>query len=60
MEERASAERKSLSGVVPEDLWKARRARLKNQLDRLQSYWSRKAKGKGIPTERDLRRYLNQ
>ena len=38
----------------------ARRGRLRKQFHRLQSYWSRKAKEKGILSERDLERYLSQ
>jgi hypothetical protein len=60
LEEQARAERKTLSGVVQEALWKARRSRLKNQFHQLQSYWSRKAKEKGILTEQDLERYLRE
>jgi predicted CopG family antitoxin len=60
LEEQARAERKSLSGVVQEALWKARRTRLRKQFHQLQSYWSEKAKEKGILSERDLERYLSQ
>jgi hypothetical protein len=60
LEEQARAERKTLSGVVQDALWKARRGRLRNQFHQLQSYWSRKAKEKGILTEQDLERYLRQ
>jgi len=60
LEEQARAERKTLSGVVQEALWKARRGRLRNQFRQLQSYWSRKAKERGILTEQDLERYLRQ
>ena len=60
LEEQARAERKTLSGVVQEALWRARRARLKKQFHRLQNYWSHKAKEMGILSERDLERYLSQ
>ena len=60
LEEQARAERKTLSGVVQEALWKARRVRLRKHFHRLQSYWSNKAKEKGILSERDLERYLSQ
>jgi hypothetical protein len=60
LEEQARAERKTLSGVIQETLWKERRRRLRRQFNQLQSYWSRKAKEKGILSERDLERYLNQ
>jgi ribosomal protein L18E len=58
LEEQARAERKTLSGVVQEALWKARRGRLRRQFSQLQSYWSRKAKERGILTEQDLERHL--
>jgi hypothetical protein len=54
LEDQACAERKTLSGVIQEALWKARRGRLKKQFHQLQSYWSRKAKEKGILSEQDL------
>ena len=60
LEEQARTERKPLSGVIQEALWKTRRARRRKQFHQLQSYWSRKAKGKGILSERDLERYLSQ
>jgi len=60
LEEQARAERKTLSGVVQEALWKARRGRLRQQFRQLQGYWSQKAKERGILSERDLERYLNQ
>ncbi len=60
LEEQARAERKTLSGVIQETLWKARRGRLRKQFHQLQSYWSRRAKEKGILSERDLERYLSQ
>jgi hypothetical protein len=44
----------------PRASWKAGRARLKKQFRRLQGYWSKKAKRKGILSERDLERYLKQ
>ena len=59
-EEQARAERKTLSGIIQEALWKARRRRLRKQFHQLQTYWSRKAKEKGILSERDLQRYLSQ
>jgi hypothetical protein len=60
LEEQARAERKTLSGVVQEALWKARRGRLRKQFRQLQGHWSQKAKEKGILSERDLERYLSQ
>jgi hypothetical protein len=60
LEEQARVERKTLSGVIQEALWRARRARLRKQFRQLQSYWSRKAKENGILSERDLERYLSE
>jgi hypothetical protein len=60
LEEQARAERKTMSGVVQEALWKARGTRLRKQFHQLQNFWSNKAKEKGILSERDLERYLSQ
>jgi predicted transcriptional regulator len=60
LEEQARAQRRTLSGIVQEALWKARRGRLRKQLHQLQSYWSQKAREQGIISERDLERYLEQ
>ena len=60
IEEQARSEQKSLSGVIQEALWKARRERLRRQFRGLQSSWSRLAKKRGILSERDLERYLKQ
>ena len=60
LEEQARAEGKTLSGVVQEALWKARRGRLRKKFHQLQSYWSQKAKERGILSARDLERYLSQ
>jgi hypothetical protein len=60
LQEQARTERKTLSGVIQEALWAARRARLTNQFRELQSYWSRLAKQKGLLTEHDLERYLEK
>ncbi len=57
-EEMAAEEGKTLSGIVQEALRAARRERLKRGLKEIQGYWSRKAKEKGILTEKDLRKYL--
>lgn len=60
LEVQARAERKTLSGVIQEALWKARRRQLQSRFRQLQSYWSRQAKQKGILTEEDLEHYLSQ
>ena len=59
-EEQARAEGKTLSAIVQDALRRARAARLKSELSDIQDYWSRKAKQKGVLSERDLDRYLKQ
>lgn len=59
-EEQARAEGKTLSAIVQDALRRARAARLKSELSEIQDYWSRKAKQKGVLTERDLDRHLKQ
>jgi hypothetical protein len=46
-------------GEQADPLRNARRARLKKQLRQLQRYWRKKAKEKGVLSERGLERYLN-
>jgi len=58
IEEIAREERKPLSAVIQDALRLARKERLKKDLYQIQGYWSRKAKEKGIFTEKDLERYL--
>ena len=57
-EEIARAEGKTLSAVVQDALRDARATRLRDELEVLQGYWSRRAKEQGILTEEDLQRYL--
>ena len=57
-EEIARAEGKTLSAVVQDALRLARTTRLHDELDELQGYWSRRAQERGILTEDDLNRYL--
>ena len=57
-EEIARTEGKTLSAVVQEALRLARRQRLRRELRSIRGYWSRKAKEKGILSEKDLERYL--
>jgi predicted transcriptional regulator len=59
-EEIAKAEGKTLSAVVQDALRQRRTSRLKRELESLQDYWSRQARDKGILTEEDLERYLEQ
>jgi metal-responsive CopG/Arc/MetJ family transcriptional regulator len=58
VEERAREEGKPVSAVIQDALRLAKRERLRSEFYQLQNYWSRKAKEKGIITERDLERYL--
>jgi len=60
VEEIARAEGKTLSAVVQDALRAARTTRLKGELCGLQGFWSRKAKEKGVLTEKDLERYLGK
>ncbi len=59
-EEVARAEGKTLSAVVQEALRSARAARLKKEFRGVQGYWSRRAKARGILTEKELARYLRK
>lgn len=59
-EEMARAEGKTLSAVVQDALRATRAARLKTELRTIQGYWCRKAKVKGLLTEKDLERYLRK
>ena len=54
----ARLEGKTLSAVIQEALRLSRVERLKSEFRGIQGYWSRKAKEKGILTEKDLERYL--
>jgi metal-responsive CopG/Arc/MetJ family transcriptional regulator len=54
----AKAEGKTLSAVIQDALRHSRINRRLQALRRLQGYWSRKARERGILTEQDLERYL--
>ena len=58
VEEMAREEGKPVSAVIQDALRFAKRERLKREFYQVQNYWSRKAKEKGILTEKDLERYL--
>lgn len=60
VERTASEEGKTLSAVVQDAIRIAKRERLRNELGRIQNYWSGKAREKGILTENDLERYLKK
>ncbi len=59
-EQMARDEGKTLSAVVQDALRLARRERLKRDVLEMQEYWSRRAKERGLLTEEDLDRYLNE
>ncbi len=58
VEETAQEEGKTVSAVIQDALRLAKTEKLKSEFYQLQNYWSRKAREKGIITERDLERYL--
>ena len=51
-------EGKTVSGVIQDALRESKRKRLTQIFLAMQGYWTRKAREKGILTERDLRKYL--
>ncbi len=59
VEEIAESEGKSVSAVVQDALRMARRKYLQQEYRGIESYWSTKAREKGILTDKDLRRYLD-
>ena len=59
-EETARAEGKTISAVIQDALRLAKRERLKLEFMDVQGYWSRKALERGILTEQDLQRYLDE
>ncbi len=59
-EDIARAEGKSLSAVIQEALRLAGTERLKQAFKGRQGYWSQKAKEKGILSQKDLDRYLEE
>jgi metal-responsive CopG/Arc/MetJ family transcriptional regulator len=58
-EQLAKAEGKTLSGVIQDALRAVRAKRINRELGEIQGFWSRKAKEKGILSERDLQKYLD-
>jgi len=60
IEKMAREEGKTFSSVVQEAIRIARVERLKREFSVIQEYWSRKAKEKGILTEKDLERYMKK
>ncbi|NJD55294.1 MAG: hypothetical protein FIA94_02685 [Nitrospirae bacterium] len=59
-ETRAKEEGKTLSAVIQDALRLARQERLRKEIRDMQGYWSKKAREKGILTEKDLERYLRK
>lgn len=60
VEDIASEEGKTLSAVIQDALRFLRKERLKKDFHQIQGYWSRKAKEKGILSDKDLKRYLKK
>jgi metal-responsive CopG/Arc/MetJ family transcriptional regulator len=60
VEDIASEEGKTLSAVIQDALRFLRKERLKKDFYQIQGYWSRKAKEKGILSDKDLKRYLKK
>jgi predicted transcriptional regulator len=58
VEEMAREEGKPVSAVIQDALRRAKRERLKRNFYQAQDYWSRKAKEKGVLSERDLEKFL--
>jgi hypothetical protein len=58
VEETARSEGKTVNAVIEDALRKKRGERLKAEFKAVRGYWTRKAREKGIFTEKDLRRYL--
>ena len=56
----AKSEGKTLSAVIQDALRQARVGRRMQELQGIQGYWSRKARDRGILTEKDLEHYLNE
>jgi len=58
VEDISREEGKPLTAVIQDALRLARKERIKRDFYQIQDYWSRKAKERGILTEKDLERYL--
>ena len=56
----AQSEGKTLSAVIQDALRLARLNRLNKEFQGIQGYWSRLAKKKGLLTDKDLERFLNE
>ena len=60
VEDIAKDEGKTVSAVVQDALRAFNKARAKEEFSALQGYWSKKAKDKGVLTQRDLDRLLKK
>jgi metal-responsive CopG/Arc/MetJ family transcriptional regulator len=56
----AKEEGKTLSAVIQDALRLARQERQRKEFRDMQGYWSKRAREKGILTEKDLERYLRK
>jgi metal-responsive CopG/Arc/MetJ family transcriptional regulator len=56
----AKEEGKTLSAFIQDALRLARKEKMKREFQDMQGYWSRKARDKGILTEKDLEKYLKK
>lgn len=56
----AREEGKTLSAIIQDALRLSRQKRLKEEFRDMQGYWTKKAKDRGILTEKDLERYLRK
>jgi metal-responsive CopG/Arc/MetJ family transcriptional regulator len=56
----ARAEGKTLSAVIQDALRLIRKQRLTKEMQHIQGYWSEQAVAKGILTQSDLEKYLEQ
>lgn len=60
IERMSSEEGKTLSAIVQDAIRAARRERLRSEFRQVQDYWSRKARQRGVLTEKDLERYVGK
>lgn len=60
VEDLARSEGKSVSAVLQDALRASRSARLRGELQAIQGYWRKKARDKGILSEKELRKYLDR
>lgn len=56
----AKEEGKTLSAVIQDALRSTRKERLRKEFYQLQGYWSKRARDKGILTEKELEKHLKK